>query len=105
MEGVVPAPALPPRRGGGGGEDSYPSALGGKAEEGTTISTVMMKLCSTIILPAVSVPTAGGEGYPLLPVNNPCAVGPSYGFGNGAVTKTLSLATVKPTGAGVPAPA
>jgi hypothetical protein len=36
-------------------------------------------------------------------VNN-AGPGPSHGFSNSTATKTFSLATVKPTGAGVPAP-
>lgn len=90
-EGGSPGPSTP-----AGGEGSHPSSPEG-AEEGTTTSTVQTKLHSTITLPVVSVPTAGNEGHNVGP-------GPSHGFGNSTATKTFSLATVKPTGAGVPEP-
>lgn len=111
--GSGPSPSTP-----AGGEESYPTPPeepeeceeGGEGEEGeegeeegTTISTVTTKLHSTITLPVVSVPTAGNEGSSPPPVNN-AGSGPSHGFGNSTATKTFSLATVKPTGAGVPVP-
>lgn len=101
-EGSHPSPTAP-----AGGEGSYPAPPEEEdddcEEEGTTISTVTTKLHSTITLPVVSVPTAGNEGSAPPPVNN-AGSGPSHGFGNSTATKTFSLATVKPTGAGVPAP-
>lgn len=96
-EASHPSPSTPV-----GGEGSYPSPPG-ETEEETTTSTVTTKLHSTITLPVVSVPTAGNEGYAPPPVNN-AGPGPSHGFGNSTATKTFSLATVKPTGTGVPAP-
>ncbi|KAI7779611.1 hypothetical protein LA080_000635 [Diaporthe eres] len=96
-EASQPSPSTP-----AGGEGSYPSPPEGPEEE-TTTSTVTTKLHSTITLPVVSVPTAGNEGYAPPPVNN-AGPGPSHGFGNSTATKTFSLATVKPTGTGVPAP-
>lgn len=93
-EGSHPTPSAP-----AGGEGSHPSP----PEEGTTTSTVKTQLHSTVTLPVVSVPTTGNEGYPPPPVNN-AGSAPSHGFGNSTATKTFSLATVKPTGAGVPVP-
>lgn len=96
-EDSSPSPSNP-----AGGEGSYPSAPEG-TEEGTTTSTVTTKVHTTITMPVVSVPTAGNEGSSPPPVNN-AGPGPSHGFGNSTVTKTFSLATIKPTGAGVPVP-
>ncbi|POS81205.1 hypothetical protein DHEL01_v200416 [Diaporthe helianthi] len=96
-ENFNPSPSSP-----AGGEGSHLSPPEG-AEEGSTTTTVHTNVDSTITLPVVSVPTAGNEAYAPPPVNN-AGAGPSHVFGNSTVTKTFSLATVKPTGAGAPAP-
>ncbi|KKY33220.1 putative glycoside hydrolase family 18 protein [Diaporthe ampelina] len=89
--------------GGEGSHSSPPEETEETEEAATTTSTVTTKLHSTITLPVVSVPTAGNEGSAPAPVNN-AGTEPSHGFGNSTATKTFSLATVKPTGAGVPVP-
>ncbi|KAK2600508.1 hypothetical protein N8I77_010035 [Diaporthe amygdali] len=96
-EGGSPSPSAPAET-----EGSHPSPPEA-TEEGTSTSTIKTKLYSTITLPVVSIPTAGSEGSAPPPVNN-AGSGPSSGFSNSTATKTFSLATIKPTGAGVPVP-